>query len=62
MCHMRDILKELARVLVKARCGAQQMESGRWANTWKNGRAMGARYEEAGKLNTFLGYRKSRGE
>lgn len=27
------ILKELVSVLVKARCGAQQMEGNRWANT-----------------------------
>lgn len=28
------ILKELVSVLVKARCGAQQMEDNRWTNTW----------------------------
>lgn len=28
------ILKELVSMLVKARCEAQQMGGGRWANTW----------------------------
>lgn len=28
------ILKELVSMLAKARCGAQQMEGGRWADKW----------------------------